>query len=41
MSTFRIGCGGGEESRTPVQKHCYIGFSERSQQFEFRPVAAR
>ena len=23
--------GGGEENRTPVQKRCYIGFSERSQ----------
>ena len=33
--------GGGEGSRTPVQKHCYMLFSERSLRFGFRASAAR
>lgn len=33
--------GGGEENRTPVQRYCCIGFSERSLCFKFRVVDAR
>ena len=32
--------GGGEGSRTPVQKHCYMLFSERSLRFDFRALVA-
>lgn len=32
--------GGGEENRTPVQKHCCSDFSERSQYFRFRAIDA-
>jgi hypothetical protein len=32
--------GGGEESRTPVQRHHYIGFSERILYFKIRSIDA-
>ena len=32
--------GGGEGSRTPVQKYCYRTFSECSQQFKLRAFVA-
>jgi len=32
--------GGGEENRTPVQRHYHTGFSERSLWFRFRPFDA-
>lgn len=33
FSAFSNLIGGGEENRTPVQRHCHKGFSERSLQF--------
>ena len=31
--------GGDEENRTPVRKHCFTGFSERSSRFALRTQA--
>ena len=40
LNSFPDLIGGGEESRTPVQKHCIISFSECSLYFEIRSFDA-